>query len=196
VESEQTNEARCADPIRDEITKSTIRFFKEYAEGQIEPSSVKGKFPLIIDKTKFFGEPMIAKVASIADEAFDYYLVVMHFNIPPLNPALGPIKYSFARFESKFVLYTGDSAETGVALSNADAMKMRATHLEPVKILAVYPVNESLDVDRTDDSKFTIEPEYAGTSGGSATQEWDREEKYKLSLPTVISTATKYGDAA
>ncbi|MDR3613246.1 MAG: hypothetical protein P4L53_06755 [Candidatus Obscuribacterales bacterium] len=177
-----------------EVEKSTKKFFYEYSHSQTDPSAVKGKFPLIIDKTKFLGEPLIGKITRFGDSENAYFVVALHFNIPPLNPALGPIKYSFARFATKFVLFQPEDRKH----SSSDSKSLPASVLLPVKVVAVYPVNETLGIARSDTSTLTLEanPQYAGTSVGSANQAWSKQEAYNLNLPTVISSATRYGDAA
>lgn len=206
VRTNETN-TRNENPIQFELSAATTDFYKEL-EKQRAMMDSSNKAEAMVEKDKFFGQPIIAQLDNIDDPKHDYYLVVLHFNIPTLNPSAAQTKYAFARFKAKFVGYRGDPTEDSKYFGNILArlknnalrdriQNQRAEELQPVTIVAVSPMHETLGVDRTNANVLTaqLRPTWFAASAGSVTDQVSKQDRYDFHLPTVLATGTRYGDA-
>jgi hypothetical protein len=132
----------------------------------------------------------VAKLAQSGSR--QYYLVLLRYNIPTLKAFLIPGKYSFARFSTRFVVYSTYKDQPD------KEFREQSAHPKKVDLLSIYPVNDLLDVQHTEKGTNTIhvEPKYQEASAGYYEYSKERTDQYNFELPKVVGSADRYGSAA
>ncbi|MGD9682780.1 MAG: hypothetical protein AB7W16_16440 [Candidatus Obscuribacterales bacterium] len=145
----------------------------------------------VVDKYRFVGEPVIAKLDIGKKSDLDYYLVILHFNIPVTKGLfLTPFKYNYIRIGTK--LFGTDHEDFKDDGSGAPPY----VQLFPARTISIYPVNEVVDVNRKDTHKVEakIEPQYMGAAPGHLQYNYENEQSQIIKLPRVMGTASRFGD--
>ena len=139
-------------------------------------------FQFTIDKQKFLSTCALADLGEI-DTNRRCLLVAFHYNIPVTQTTIIPVRYGYARFNSKL---------TSVSARGSSWIE------EPVKVLSITPQNDVLKVNRSDrtDIQLEMKPEWMGASGGRAYYEKEITDVYDYNLPKVIGTTSRFGDVA
>jgi hypothetical protein len=170
--------------VSNHVKQASSKFMVEIEQTRNMPKdkTTDGLFEYTIDREKFLGEPVVALIGHNASANLSNYLIILHYNIPPVKSSLLPVKYGFARLGVRFLAFNQGDAQ--------DPNK--------VDLLSIYPTNELLDINHTDKgtNTLTIQPQYMGASGGSYQYQKERTDVYNFQLPTVIGTANRYGEAA
>lgn len=122
-----------------------------------------------------------------------YYLLLLHFNIPPVKATALPFKYGFARLQAKIACQGTRSLDPSIF-----PVSTSLGITEPVEVLSIFPENSSLPIDRKDTTsyKLTVQPQWFGASGGSAEYSRAIEDSYKYKMPHVVGSASRFGDVA
>ncbi|MCB9469846.1 MAG: hypothetical protein H6677_16370 [Candidatus Obscuribacterales bacterium] len=147
----------------------------------------------VVDKYRFLGEPVVAKLSSLSKNSkLDYYLVVFHFNIPVTKGLiLGPFKYNYLRVGAKF--FTSDKNDFSKL---GDSNVPGELKIFPARTISIYPENQTIPVDRTDTHYFEaiVKPTYMGAEAGQGKYSYTNTQKQIINLPRVMGIASRYGD--
>jgi len=133
------------------------------------------KLFVLTDSAEYFLErAQLARLEKPSDETFDYYVLVVNWNVPMIKNNIPFAKYKYVRLEG-----TIDASNPA---------------FQP-EILAVYPTVQTIDVavQNVGMLSFMIDPTYNGASAGSVSGSDTTTETFNIKVPVVCGLSTDDG---